>query len=137
MASNWPGRSRSVRSKLKLARQQLLHSAVVLNDHDQVNTLDPDLQSPASTSYCKECRRAPTILGAASGNATAVLGAEYEAAFQKVGNHSYAPRMFQNLFRNSLIWHGHDFSEHGARMIEPIDRGFAIRFCPAGGCQTQ
>ena len=81
-----------------------------------------DLQSPASAGDGKERRSAPSVGGAAGGDASAILRAKHEAALEQVGHDGHALCVFQNFFRNALIRRRHDLVQHTAGMIQPVDR---------------
>jgi hypothetical protein len=115
----------------------MLHSPLVLDDHDQINAFDADLQSPAAAGDGKERRRAPAVCGPAGGNASAILRAKDKAALDHVRHHGHALCVLQNFFRNALIRRGHDLVQHRAGMIQPVNRCFAIGSRPADARQTE
>jgi hypothetical protein len=130
-------RRRGIRSVLELAGEQLQHSLVILNDHDQVHAFDADLQSPASASDSEECRRASSDGGSAGGNASPIFRAKHKAALEHVGRDGNALCVFEDFFRNTLVGRRHDLMEHCTRMVEPIGCCFAISCRPAHARQTE
>src|SRR6185437_300187 len=126
MAADWPGCRRGISTELEMTRQQLLHAALVLDDHDQVDAFDADLQAPTSTCDRKECRRAPSARGAAGSYAAAVLPTEYEAALEHMRHNSNAFCVLHHFFGYPVIRRRHDFTEHSARVIHPVVCCFAI-----------
>src|ERR1700691_6298275 len=79
MPSNWTRRRGSVPSNLEIARQQPLHSFVILNDQYHVHSVYSDLEPPASTGNRDERWRTPAIHRAASVYAFASLSSEAKA----------------------------------------------------------
>ena len=103
MASDRSCRRRCIRSELELARQQLLHALVILDNHDQIYAFDADLQSPAAAGDSKERWCAPSSRSATCRYASAILGAKHKAPLDHVRNHRDALRVFQHFFRNAVI----------------------------------
>ena len=71
------------------------------------------------------------MIGAASGDAAAILCAEDKAALEHVGDNGHTLGMRQNFFRNSIIWRCHDFMQNSSRMIQTVVGCFAIGSSPA------
>jgi hypothetical protein len=69
MAPNRSGCRGGVPPSSKLLLIKCCIPSVALDDHDQIDAFDADLQSPASAGDGKERRSAPSVCGAAGGNA--------------------------------------------------------------------
>jgi hypothetical protein len=131
------GGRRCIGANLKFTRKQMLHAPVSLENHDEIDAFHADLESPASTADGEESRRAPSRRSAASGNAFAAFRADYEATFQHVWNNSNALCVFENFFRNALVWSGHYFVKDSSGMLKPVRSCFAWGVCPAKRSQGQ
>src|ERR1700722_2298894 len=108
MTPHRPSCRGGIAPNLELASNQTAHSLIALDDHYQIALFRTDLSTPTAAGEGKERRRPPTACCAARGNASAILSAENEAAFQEVRHHRNALCMFQNFFRNAPIRRGHD-----------------------------
>src|SRR5207244_9851612 len=82
MAPNRASSDGRVSSQFEFAVQQVLHTLMVHDEHDQVNRLAADLQPEAAALNGKERRVAPSFGGAATGHAASILRAEHEAGFE-------------------------------------------------------
>src|SRR5580704_3798531 len=104
MAAHGAGSAGSVSTDLKLIFEQVLGALIGHNQHDQVDTFRPYLQTPAAAANAEECRCAPASVRKLAGSeAPAVLATEDESAFNQVGHHGDTFGALVNLFRNSLI----------------------------------
>src|SRR6202007_1896861 len=54
-----------------------------------------------------------------------------------MGNNGYTFRALENLFWNAFIRRRHDLVQNSARMIQTVDRCFAIRLSPGGASHTE
>src|SRR5579872_139654 len=108
----------------------MLKTLVVHDQHDQVHSFNPDLQSPASTADRDECGRAPTFRCTAGGDATSVLAANNESAFNQVWHHQDAFGTAQHFFRDPFVGRSHDGVQHVDRFLQAVNRVFPSRTCP-------
>src|ERR1700674_1806472 len=136
MPSNWSRCRRSVRSNLEITREQLLHPFFILNDQHDVHRFHTDLQPPAPARNRDERRRTPTIRRAAGGYAFSSFTSEDEAAFDHVRHNRYALCVLQYFFRDSLVWHSHNFVQHLAGVVQSLNGIFPRRPCPAQCAET-
>lgn len=51
LAPDWTGSHGGVCTKLELTRQQILHTLVIHDQHDEVNIFAADLEAPTSAYY--------------------------------------------------------------------------------------
>src|SRR5579864_1546232 len=100
--------SRSVRADLELAGDQSLHAFFILDDHDQVNAFQSDLKACAAAADGEERRGAPSVLSLAGGHAFAMAATQNESAFQHIGYHGNAFRVFKDFLGNALVRGSHD-----------------------------
>src|SRR5581483_3177294 len=131
VTSHRSGCSRGITAHLELAREQVLHALVVLEDHHQVNAFHADLQTPASTFYIKEGWSAPPMLGAASGDTAATFGSEDESALHQVRHNGNAFSVIDNFLGNALVWRGHHLAQHVSRLGEAVINILLGLVCPA------
>src|SRR5438270_11548626 len=99
---------RCVSSNLEFARQQVLHTSLILNNHDQVDTFETDLQSRAPAANGEERRCTPPVCDPASRYPFAVLASEDEASLNHVWNYGDALCVLQYLLRDPLVGCVHD-----------------------------
>jgi hypothetical protein len=90
MAAHRPRRHTCVSTQFELAAQQAGHALVIHDQHDEVDCLAADLQPEAAAFNGEERGIAPTLAGAAAGNAAPIASAEHESAFQHGRNHGDA-----------------------------------------------
>src|SRR5437588_9536814 len=108
MSAHRSGGCRCVSSNLEFARQQVLHTFLILNNHDQVDTFQADLQSRAPAANGEKRRCAPAIRSSASCYTFAVLASEDEATFNHVWYYGHALCVLQYLLWDSLVGRVHD-----------------------------
>jgi hypothetical protein len=102
----------------------MLHSVIVLNDHDEIDAFNTDLETPAATADGEERRSAPAISGTAGSNAFAAFSAEDESAFDHVGDNSDALCVVENFFGDAFVRSGHNFVQYGSGMLKAIGSCF-------------
>src|SRR5438477_3405504 len=100
----------------------MLESLVVHDQHDEVDTFDADLQSPASSANGDERRCAPAAGGAAGGDASTVFTTENEAALNQVGNYHHALCIAQHFFWNPFVGSRHNGMQNIDRRLQARDR---------------
>src|SRR5580658_8657431 len=132
-----PGCSRRVSANLELARKQMLHSAVALDDHYEIDAFHADLKSPAASGNRKERRSAPSVRGAASRYASAAFRAKHERTFNHVRYNRDAFCVVEYLLRDALVRGSHDLVQYGAGMLEPVGCCIDWSVCPAQSSQTK
>jgi hypothetical protein len=114
------GSGGGIGADLEFAGEQVLHAAIALNDHDQINAFNANLKSPVDAGDAEECWSAPTIRSAASRHAAAAFSAEYETAFDHVGHDGNALGVIEYFFRDASVGRGHDLVKDFAGMRQPI-----------------
>src|SRR5262249_45241321 len=77
-----------------------------------------DLRAPVTTRGNEESRCAPAIIGAASRNTAAMLGAEYESALQHRGNDGDALRVVEHFLRDAGVRRSHKLVHYFAAVVE-------------------
>src|ERR1700761_8036228 len=100
MTAHWTCRYRAFTRQFELAGKQMLQAAVVHDQHDEVDALNANLQSPASATDGNKCGRAPAFRGAAGSDAASVLAADNESTFNQVRYYDNALCCAQYFFRN-------------------------------------
>src|SRR5580698_3408052 len=104
----------------------MLKTAVVHDQHDQVNAFDADLQSPTASANRDECRSAPAFRRAASSHTTPVLATKDEAAFEQVRHYDDAFGAVQHFFRNAFVGCGHDRLQNLNGFLHAVDSFFPV-----------
>src|SRR5207302_5619429 len=79
LASDGTSRNRTFGTQLELAGQQVVHTFLVHNEHNQVDSFAAELQAPASTGDGERCGGAPAPSRPACGNATAITATNDES----------------------------------------------------------
>src|SRR5438128_5924433 len=103
MPADRPGGYAGVGAQFELAGEQVLHSFLVHDQHDQINRLAADLQAEASALHGKKCGITPAFDGTATGDATAILGAEHETSLEHRWHHRHALGRPHNLVGNTGV----------------------------------
>src|SRR5258708_14506693 len=127
MTANWTGCDRSLAREFELARKQMLQTAVIHDQHDEIYIFDADLQSPASAAHRDEGGSAPAIRRAAGRDTAPVLTTEYEATFNQIWHYDNALGIAQNFFRDAFVRCGHDGVQNSHRPLHTINGVFACR----------
>src|SRR6185437_11933486 len=130
MTPHRSGRGRTFTAKLELAGQQVLQTLVVHHQHDQVHAFGADLKSPTASTHGDECRGAPAVCGAATGDAAAVLTAENETGLDQVRDHDNAFGIVEDFLRYALVGRVHDLFENIPGILQALYRIFF------GGCES-
>jgi hypothetical protein len=117
MTAHGTGSRGGISANLELAREQVLHAFVALDDHDQVNAFNTDLQAPASACDGEERWSAPSVCGAARCDASAAFSTEDESALYHVRNDGDALGVIEHLVRNAFIGSLHDFVQNRASLL--------------------
>ena len=133
MTTNRARSHSSIGAQLELAAEQVLHSFLVHDQHDQINRLAADLQSEASALHGKKCGITPAFDGTATGDATAILGAEHETSLEHRWHHGHALGRPHNLVGNTGVRSGLNllqdccgrFQASGGRIVVLIGSGKA------------
>ena len=120
MTANRTSSNGRVGAQLEFAVQQVLHTLVVHDEHDQVNCLASDLQPEAAALNGKERRVAPSFGGAATGDAAAILRAEHKSCLQHRGNHRDALGRSHDFVRDAGIGRSLDLLQHGGGGFDAI-----------------
>src|ERR1700722_791207 len=137
MTANGAGRRRGIAAELEFARQKMLHAAIALDDHDQVNALDTDLQAPASTRDREEGWCAPASGCAARSQSTATFGAKYESALNHMRHHGDALGMIEHFFGDAFVRGGHDLAQNLGSLVDTLLNFTPGLICPANGREAQ
>ena len=101
-------RGYAARAPSSFRAQQILHSLVIHDQHDQVDRLSADLRAPAAAGNNEERRCAPAC-PVRQVHAAAMLRAKHEAAFHHGRNHGNALRTLQDLVGNSFVGRAQQF----------------------------
>src|SRR5580698_5021267 len=105
---NWPSSSGSISSKLELAGKQVLHTLIVGHDHDQIDGLATELQTPASPCDGDGSGSAPAQLGSTRGDPLAVISAEAHGDLHHGRDYGDALCIVHNLIRDGFVRGCHD-----------------------------
>src|SRR5260370_35469002 len=89
VASNGAGGGAGIGSEFELAGKQVIHAALIHDQHHEVGRLAADLQAETAGANGKESGRAPAFFGAATGNPFAITAAKDEASVEKRRNHAH------------------------------------------------
>ena len=108
----------------------MLQALLVHHQHHEVNALDANLKSPASTANGYERGRAPPTARPTARHAAAVFAAKNESTLHQVGHHHDALSAIEYFLRNPLIRGRHDFVQNRRRVIQALRRVFAGRARP-------
>src|SRR5580704_3143028 len=104
----------------------MLQPTVVHDQHDQVDAFDADLQAPASTTNGNECGSAPAFGGAAGSDATSVLAAKDEAAFEQVWHYDDAFCTVQHVLGDTVGGRGPDRWQDFHGFLHAVDGVCAV-----------
>src|SRR5260221_1529820 len=83
VASNGTGGGAGIGTELELTGKQVIHAALVHDQHDEVGRLATDLQAETAAADGKESGRAPAFGSAATGDASAITAAKDEASVEQ------------------------------------------------------
>src|SRR6266700_5616168 len=100
------GSHAGISSELEFAVEQVFHTAVVHDQHDQIDCLTAYLQAEAATLDGEEGRVAPTFSGTATGNSSPIARAKDEAGLKHRRNDRDALCGTHDFVRNSGVGGG-------------------------------
>src|SRR5580704_1339736 len=105
----------------------MLQAAIVHDEHDQVDAFDSNLQSPAAATDGDERGSAPAFSRAARSHSAAVFATNNESTFDQVGHYDDALSTVQDFLGDAFVGRGHDGLQNFHRLLQTVDRIFAIR----------
>ena len=101
---------------------------MVHDQHDEVDGLPADLQPKAASLNREECRIAPALDSAATGNSAAILRAENETRLKHGWHHGHALGRPHNLVRNTGIRSGLNFLQNCCGRLEATSGRIIVFF---------
>src|SRR5580704_16596303 len=97
----------------------MLHSVVIGHNHDNIDSLTAQLQSPASTCHGDRCGSAPeAAFRPARSDAFAVTASDTDGNLQHGGDDGDTLRIAHHLVRNCFVRSSHNFIQNLGGCIE-------------------
>src|SRR6476469_1045303 len=112
VAANRSSHNSGITAQRELALQQLVFTALVHHNQNDVSFASTDLSTKASALDLNRSGRTPARTIAASQKTLAVFGSDDEAAFLHVRNNNNALRLAQQLTWYALVLRMHNFAEN-------------------------
>src|SRR5690348_11835836 len=136
--SHRAGHYTGVAAHSELVAGELVHAALVHDQHDDVGFTGADLKADASAFNSNEGRRAPAVAGTAGHYTFSVLSSNYKAGALEIWNDGNTLSLVQEVRRNAFVFRSHDVTEDIRGLRDPLLCGrFASGHQAAGSNERQ